>query len=56
MQDLIVGERYHVKAPNGYWSGEVTYLGRNAEEDFVVKDVIVKKGDDVVQGFFKRNR
>lgn len=51
MQNLIVGERYSIKHPDGYWAGDVTYTGY--ENGFGIKEVDVTKGDEFVHNYFK---
>ena len=51
MQNLIVGERYSVKHPDGNWEGDVTYLGY--ENGFNIGSVNVTKGNEFVKTYFK---
>lgn len=57
MQNLIVGERYYLIHPTGYWQGEATIVGYTDNGDIKIKDVEVFGENKVeVEEYFKEEK
>lgn len=53
MQNLIIGERYKLKHPTGYWEGEVTIAGFWGKNIKISDVTVYGKNRQEVEDFFK---